>query len=655
MKETLKQQTQSQPTQLKEENEIQGQQLAPPPFQLAVDSPGDSPSEGGGSGNSGNLPGHIQAKMENSFGHDFSNVNIDANSSEATEMGAQAFAQGNNIGFAPGKFNPESNSGQALLGHELSHVVQQREGRVKPTVQAKSGAPINDDPGLEKEADQQGAQAARGEKVKTSPSGSAQTAGSSVQRSTDYNALAQELNTELNGEQRVDEVVKIMVKVPPGGGFQQLSSAYNLISRTPLVMHLQQVFSDEEDYNRVMESVVGMSVSQTTTGTVAGSTGPSLYSLRAGNTTSSLIIGQLDGSSMPIVVTGKGTGSDIVWFKVKFKNATDYERVTGTKKDEVSKSGNAEAMALMANQEAWVSEAALNLYVTWDAFMSQIALFDIMTYNLDIKAKVTKLRQMCHSSDLPFDTIIGTDSGDYYQDNRPDTHQFFQILDSAQGVMTPNGEIVDMYHFIVGLDAYQKDRRKSSSGPWYSSDAGPSDAAATWAGDIGAAATDMVMKTSDDMEKKLHSEEERLEFYYNSRAPESDLLADIDAWGAYEEVDNESANNLYQVINGYYGVQKLGADSFKPKRRKALENMFAQYGLSTASGSLLTGGNAAILTSSIYKFGCVWREKRVGWGLLVESGVTAVLQKMEIKSVSLKMALKFLKMLEREAKANGVI
>jgi hypothetical protein len=39
------------------------------------------------------------------------------------------------------------------LPHELGHVVQQKEGRVKPTVQLKGKVNINDDSGLEKEAD----------------------------------------------------------------------------------------------------------------------------------------------------------------------------------------------------------------------------------------------------------------------------------------------------------------------------------------------------------------------------------------------------------------------------------------------------------------------------------------------------------------------
>src|SRR6478735_3470701 len=48
------------------------------------------------------MPATIQAKMEDSFGTDFSNVNIHQGDS-ATQMNALAYTQGNDIHFAPGQ------------------------------------------------------------------------------------------------------------------------------------------------------------------------------------------------------------------------------------------------------------------------------------------------------------------------------------------------------------------------------------------------------------------------------------------------------------------------------------------------------------------------------------------------------------------------
>ncbi|MGB1206178.1 MAG: DUF4157 domain-containing protein [Chitinophagales bacterium] len=112
----------------------------------------------------GDLPTEVQTKMENAFGQDFSNVNIHKESKNATDVGALAYAQGNDVHFAPGQFKPNTQAGQELIGHELTHVVQQREGRVKPTTQAK-GLAVNDDKGLEKEADDMGKMAAQGKVV----------------------------------------------------------------------------------------------------------------------------------------------------------------------------------------------------------------------------------------------------------------------------------------------------------------------------------------------------------------------------------------------------------------------------------------------------------------------------------------------------------
>lgn len=111
--------------------------------------------------NPNGLPNTIQTQMENALGADFSSVNIHTNSQSATDVGALAYTQGNDVHFAPGQYNPETNSGQELIGHELTHVVQQREGRVQPTTQA-AGLPLNDDKGLEAEADEGGRKVVQG-------------------------------------------------------------------------------------------------------------------------------------------------------------------------------------------------------------------------------------------------------------------------------------------------------------------------------------------------------------------------------------------------------------------------------------------------------------------------------------------------------------
>jgi hypothetical protein len=149
-----------------------GRSENPPQFKIAAGAPfqfkwSDAPlqmkegnASGGGSGASGGIPDHVKGQMEGAFGTSFDDVKVTANSSAAASAGALAYAQGNNIHFAPGQFNPESKGGQELIGHELAHVVQQREGRVQANAQV-GGMAVNNDKGLEAEADQMGAKAAQ--------------------------------------------------------------------------------------------------------------------------------------------------------------------------------------------------------------------------------------------------------------------------------------------------------------------------------------------------------------------------------------------------------------------------------------------------------------------------------------------------------------
>ncbi|MBQ4347714.1 MAG: DUF4157 domain-containing protein, partial [Firmicutes bacterium] len=80
-----------------------------------------------------------------------------------------AFAKGNIIGFDSGKFNPSSQSGQELLGHELSHVVSQGRGEVKGG--KGKGLGLVSDAALESRADKEGAMAARGQSIGLAPLG----------------------------------------------------------------------------------------------------------------------------------------------------------------------------------------------------------------------------------------------------------------------------------------------------------------------------------------------------------------------------------------------------------------------------------------------------------------------------------------------------
>lgn len=97
------------------------------------------------------LPEGLQTVMEAMSGFSLADVVVHRNSAEPSRLGAAAFTQGNQIHVAPGQ--------EQHLPHEAWHVVQQKQGRVKPTLQMKKVA-INDEATLEREADLMGARAA---------------------------------------------------------------------------------------------------------------------------------------------------------------------------------------------------------------------------------------------------------------------------------------------------------------------------------------------------------------------------------------------------------------------------------------------------------------------------------------------------------------
>jgi hypothetical protein len=119
-----------------------------------------SPNIAAPSGNGRSLPESVLSKMETAFDTDFSSVRIHEGE-HASAIGALAFTRGESIHFAPGRYNPSSTLGQRLLGHELAHVVQQRNGCVS-NIQGK-GTLVNANPLLEAEADRVGERVARGE------------------------------------------------------------------------------------------------------------------------------------------------------------------------------------------------------------------------------------------------------------------------------------------------------------------------------------------------------------------------------------------------------------------------------------------------------------------------------------------------------------
>lgn len=70
----------------------------------------------------------LRSRFEQGFSQDFSHVRVHADETAARSaqaVSAQAYTVGRHIVFGPGRFTPETPSGQHLLAHELAHTLQQ--------------------------------------------------------------------------------------------------------------------------------------------------------------------------------------------------------------------------------------------------------------------------------------------------------------------------------------------------------------------------------------------------------------------------------------------------------------------------------------------------------------------------------------------------
>ena len=97
------------------------------------------------------LPDNVKQGVESLSGISMDDVKVHYNSAKPAQLNAHAYAQGTDIHIASGQ--------EKHLPHEAWHVVQQKQGRVRPTTMMKAKVPINDDQGLENEADVMGARA----------------------------------------------------------------------------------------------------------------------------------------------------------------------------------------------------------------------------------------------------------------------------------------------------------------------------------------------------------------------------------------------------------------------------------------------------------------------------------------------------------------
>jgi hypothetical protein len=120
------------------------------------------PNASGGSA----LPANMQSRFGKSLGADVSGVRVHTGGESdkaARSRGARAFAQGNDVHFASGEYNPDTEEGKRLLAHEVAHTVQQQQSAPQ-----EEGAASKPGDSTEREADHASEAMVAGEQAQVS-------------------------------------------------------------------------------------------------------------------------------------------------------------------------------------------------------------------------------------------------------------------------------------------------------------------------------------------------------------------------------------------------------------------------------------------------------------------------------------------------------
>lgn len=170
------------------------------------------------------LPDQLKTGVESLSGYSMDDVKVHYNSSKPSTLQAHAYAQGTEIHLAPGQ--------EKHLPHETWHVVQQKQGRVQPTRQLKGKQPVavNDDAGLEKEADAMGAKALG---ISPVSEGTTKQIAEPVQRVVQRYKIQHKIKISDNDQYRIDQARTHQLQVAPGAQGPQPAHEFHIVGQTP--------------------------------------------------------------------------------------------------------------------------------------------------------------------------------------------------------------------------------------------------------------------------------------------------------------------------------------------------------------------------------------------------------------------------------------
>lgn len=206
--------------------------------------------------NNTGMPDQLKAGLEQLSDINLSDVRVHYNSSKPAQINALAYTQGKNVHVASGQ--------EKHLPHEGWHVVQQSQGRVRPTTRAR-GLAINDEYVLEREADVMGGRAAQlgvahgaqmrakmhlpvvGQAVQLSPSNEKRL----VQAKEELKKVTTDVDDDNVSKKTADRFLRAMKKIRKIGGALDTSNVVielnRIYDRSPLLQQHLKILGLTED------------------------------------------------------------------------------------------------------------------------------------------------------------------------------------------------------------------------------------------------------------------------------------------------------------------------------------------------------------------------------------------------------------------------
>jgi hypothetical protein len=357
-----------------------------------------------------------------------------------------------------------------------------------------------------------------------------------------------------------------------------------------------------------LEGATGIRVKNLTEGDLQAAGGGQSFSIRSSASAkdSSNILGELNHSMedlgpMVSVTYDEETKTEFMGIRIRKEGLTGLKLNAGKKLADLP-------------DVVWIGMGGLRVTAKWEVFLEQLSNFDTMTMGMSLNEKLTKLRQFGQRKDMGerMDSELGTKArpfGPQYEDDRQSFDNVFQMLKEVDQVETPLG-IVDMHHFLIALESYQKKNKDVVFDPWWV-DFGKAQDACSFAGNIGAAAAEYVHKNSTNYENSIGkgaSEEDKMRFYYKTRTTEAELLGELDGWGALPSLESGKVTTLTDLIKSYYGgtTAPVTGGTKEHPRKGAMQRFMSNYGLTSAGGTLNNPANVAIIDAANVKFAKAW-------------------------------------------------